>query len=426
MDNIRPTFIALLIFSCSHLIASGETAYQEALRIYKQEPAKAINLLKKDLVSETDSTRANASYFTGYIHYTGDRFEEALTAYYRSLIIYEALEIPGKIINTEMAIGAVLYTARHYTSALNHYQAALAASRTDELKARNNYNVGLCLKRMNRHEQAITSFIQSFQYYLDVKDKKNVCKLLNEIGLVYYYAGDFTAARKKYFELLETAQLHGQDEYVGIALNNIGNSYLEENNHSEAISFLKEAISMKRGDRMLSSFLNLGRSYTTINRDSSHHYLVLAKQEYRNEKDLSEYTATLNQLRLLHEVSNPDSSFYYASILSEQAVEMTSQNEELLAYAESLKLQAHERRLENQRQRAHEREKENFRIWAVIVGFLLIAFLLWKLIQPSKHKTPEALQKKMDMMDMKMNLVLKQNEEYRKVLDQMNSPVLKP
>lgn len=124
-------------------------------------------------------------------------------------------------------------------------------------------------------------------------DKKGAAVSYNNIGVVYYFQGNFKEALINYTACLKIKKLLGSKKGIAVAYNNIAGVYLDQGNYTEALKNhfeslkLKEEINDQRG--ISAAYNNIGNVYS----DQAKHENNLERKKILFEKALKYFFASL-------------------------------------------------------------------------------------------------------------------------------------
>jgi len=207
------------LFNVLGKFEEAETAYQEALEIYKELAEKNPEAYKLD-VAVTQNNLGNLYSNLGW-------FEEAETAY------QEALEITIELAEKNP----------------NAYKPGVATTQN---------NLGNLYSDLGRFEEAETTYQDAFRIYKELVDKNpdaykpDVAGTQNNLGTLYLKLGWFGEAETAYQEALEIFKElvdknpDAYKPYVVVTQNNLGTLYLKLGRLAEAKTAYQEALEISK------------------------------------------------------------------------------------------------------------------------------------------------------------------------------------
>ncbi|MDN5215956.1 tetratricopeptide repeat protein [Fulvivirgaceae bacterium BMA12] len=229
----------------------------------------------------------------GLVEFTGDglknignilkevnEFGIAYQYYFSALDIYEDLKINPKIINTYRSISTGKLKEKNYADALKYANKALA-------------------KAINTH------------------DDKYINIILNLVGMIYYYKKDYTTARNNYFNSIKNIDhLKNKTQILGMAYNNIGETFREQGNYEKAYEYFKQSLSKKLAlnnpPLVATTLLNIGKLHLIEGKTDS--AIVFLEKALTNldpgiiNENLQEVSSTL--IKAYERKSNPGEKDY--------------------------------------------------------------------------------------------------------------------
>lgn len=131
--------------------------------------------------------------------------------------------------------------------------------------------LGVVKMHLGDMEAAQQDMELAYSEYSEVGDEVGMARTLNNLGNVAMALTHFTEARNRYEQSLQLARKHNQRQGEAFLVNNIANSYLQQNNPELAVPYALEAVRLKEeiGDRedLVTSLISLTRVYDTSRRE---------------------------------------------------------------------------------------------------------------------------------------------------------------
>jgi CHAT domain-containing protein/tetratricopeptide (TPR) repeat protein len=183
---------------------------------------------------------------------------------------------------------------------------------TDTVYARLLFNLGLIYLDISEYEAAIF-YLQNCEKIQEAKAPKSLiyASILNEIGLSFYYLGDFIQTEKYWIKALESKEKLFGEAHVDCASiqHNLGNLYADYGNYSKAEYFYLKCINVQKkilgakNNENASVLFDLGYLYFQIgnykNAELRYFESMSIVKEVRGENSF-EYSLILCNLGLLY------------------------------------------------------------------------------------------------------------------------------
>lgn len=146
--------------------------------------------------------------------------------------------------NAQIILGDYPQALSSFTNAQSVFEAALeTTSQTPDLKnglARALGSIGIVFSEQSSYAKALQHHLKAVKIYEELENEEKAARIYNNIGIVYKAQGDDQRALEYFLKCLKI-QEKSADPTVGITLTNIGNVYLDLNNHQEAHNFYNRA-----------------------------------------------------------------------------------------------------------------------------------------------------------------------------------------
>lgn len=124
---------------------------------------------------------------------------------------------------------------------------------------------GYIYYNLSNYDLALTYFSRANKIYIQLNDKLNQSRMLNNIGLIYNDKSNYTQAITSYYQSLILKQ--EMKDFAGVArlYNNIGNCYYDQVNLDKALDSYNMSLEISKGlndkEQMSNSYNNLGIVY---------------------------------------------------------------------------------------------------------------------------------------------------------------------
>jgi tetratricopeptide (TPR) repeat protein len=185
--------------------------------------------------------------------------------------------------------GAQAYQAADYRTALEKWQAGLNQARAlgnKQYSSQLLMNIGLVYWYLGQYEQALVSLEQASIIFRELGDRQSEGRILNNIGLVYQNLGKYEQALKSYEESLALKRITGDRQGEGNTLGNIGVVYDKLGQYEQALASSEQALAIAReiGDRRMENRIlsGIGLVYKNLG-------------QYKQALEYSEQALTISQ-----------------------------------------------------------------------------------------------------------------------------------
>jgi tetratricopeptide (TPR) repeat protein len=131
-------------------------------------------------------------------------------------------------------------------------------------------NIGIIYWYQGNYSEALKNHFNALEIRKEIKDKKGIAICYNNIGLAFSYLGNYPEALKSYFAALKTHEELGDKLSIAAAYINIGNIYRDLENYPAALKNffaglkIEEEIGDKRG--IAASLNGIGSIYEDQNK----------------------------------------------------------------------------------------------------------------------------------------------------------------
>lgn len=165
----------------------------------------------------------------------------------------EALELSRKIgdhyslAKSLRLVGAVHYYKGNYDSAITYNRQSLnIATSIGEPELTNNAlnNIGLLYYSVGSYQHALENLLRSLNIKNRIGATYGKGTTLNNIGLVYSKLKDYQQARNYFFQALQFGKEHNDLNVVLYSQNNIGQTFLDEDNITTAEEYFKLSLDL--------------------------------------------------------------------------------------------------------------------------------------------------------------------------------------
>ncbi len=371
------------------------TYHEYAFAYYATNPDSTIILAKKMLIwtikTGNRQWEARALQDIGGAYYAKGNYPLGLEYYLKALKILEKIDFKEGLGTCYNNLGNFYTSKKNYTIALEYYE------KSQQVYEKINDKKGLssCLNNMANHyhqqkkyEKSLELNFKSLVLNQEIKDEQGMAFNYNNIGFDYLKTGEIEKSLEYLTKALNICKKIGDDDLISEVLMGLGEVEIAKKEYDLAIKFLlqSEEVSRKIGSRenLQKIMLFLSETYqkqgnyqkslesyklhklyydSLVNADNENNALQLQAQ-YEYDKKTESYKSEQQKKDLINDKKMSDYRFYMVltlsllillgtglfftfrkqrkvvkenNIISEQKVEIESQNAELEAQAEHLK-----------------------------------------------------------------------------------------
>jgi CHAT domain-containing protein/tetratricopeptide (TPR) repeat protein len=258
----------------------------------------------------------------GLFYWQIDNYTEALKHYEKALEIAESTANLEEKNNCLTNIAAIYMDLGNYDRALEYSSRALDLDRRRKDPAdisKDLNNLGIIFRRKGIISENKADFYASLNYYEEAKkiaksigDNATEIKVLNNIGSVYSYLGEYARSLEYFQSALGKAQKAQDAEEMSIILNNIGIVYSQVGNYEESTRYYQRVIDLAsetKGKKVLwEAYFEIANAYRNQNLPAE------ALQNYRKSISVIENirsSINLEELRATYLGSDKRIDAYY-------------------------------------------------------------------------------------------------------------------
>ncbi|CAF1299635.1 unnamed protein product [Adineta steineri] len=267
-----------------------------------------------------ESDKAPVYHQLGQIRLNQGEYQEALTYYEKSLVIYQKT-LPSNHLNLAHSynnIGLVYKNIGDYPKALSYYEKDLAISQqslpSNHLDLGDSYiNIGTVYYSMGDYPKALSSYEKAFVIQQQSLPSNHPDLALSCVGIanVYYSIGDYPKALSFNEKALAIQQQSLPSNHPSLAssYSNIGSVYYSMGDYPKALSHYEKALAIQQQSlpsnhpSLASSYDNLGLVYENIgNYSKAQSFYERAVQIGQqslpsNHHDLQDYRKNLERMK---------------------------------------------------------------------------------------------------------------------------------
>ncbi len=229
----------------------------------------------------------------------------AAADYARAIAAGEKSGPPQIVALAHARLGGMALRARDLASALQHFQAGVAAAREapDQNELGNLLNnVGLVHKALGDESAAESNYLEAVAESHRVNNLAGEAAALNNLGAILRDRGDVARARDLYLRALGVARISADSVSIARALISIGDLERSQNLTDDATEAYQQAIETIQAVAPNSpeigyAYLSKGRILDALgDRPSAHRCFLLAQAQYRKAGDPRGEAATAAEL----------------------------------------------------------------------------------------------------------------------------------
>jgi signal transduction histidine kinase len=158
----------------------------------------------------------------------------------------------------------------------------------------------------NYSDVILNLYLESLSNFEKVKDLENIARLHNNIGLHFYFKGDYKTALLYYQKALAFTRKTKNDKGSIYLINNIASIYHDSKDYKQALTYYKECLSLSKlvndGQSLANVYNNISAIYSnTKNLDSALYY---------NQKSIDVSISTDDYKNLGTALSNMGAKYY--------------------------------------------------------------------------------------------------------------------
>jgi DNA-binding CsgD family transcriptional regulator len=182
--------------------------------------------------------------------------------------------------------------------------------------------IGILFYQKSLYPYAELYFQKSYEEHLKTGNAKEIARSISNIAVMRELSGDYEGAIAKYFEVLDLMKAYGDEEGMGMVLNNIGLTYEEMGQRIKALQYLQQAVVIKNNlnDRkgLASTYNNIGVIYEELapSLDSALYYYNKAYQLYDLLNMTMEYAQVQNNIAFVYHKKGDYSKAYELSTIA--------------------------------------------------------------------------------------------------------------
>jgi two-component sensor histidine kinase len=352
-----------------------------AERVLLENPSTSI---KKNLLTSLSGALNNV----GYVFKIQGNTIKALEFYNRSLIVDQELDNKEGIATSLNNIGVIYDIRSDIPKALEYYLKSLKIKEELGNKrgiSNTSINIGQLYEQQGDFIKAFDFYDKSLKINTELNDKRGIAQSLNNLGSIYCLQQNFSKGTAYYQRSLELKKELGDDIGVATALNNLGHIYDQQNNLSIALEYYLKSLKIKEEilnkDGVSFALLNVGSVLLKQGKiEASEGYLlrslnlaqeVGAPELIRNAAELlsklyekqNQHAKALNMHKLFIIMRDSATNINTQKAIIEQSMQYDFDKKEALAKLE------HEKELAI---KDVEKKRQNFIIWAISIGLILI------------------------------------------------------
>ena len=257
------SFFMIVISIAGYSQDTFEDIYQEA----RHELSLELALRAYDVADSlrADSLIAKSAYLVGYTYKKNTDYFNALNYFFQAMKQYRKLNDLKRLADVIDNVGNAYLDCGFSKPAEKYFLDAIELrEKIGDIKGKNwsIYNLGRLYGLAKNKGRALEHLFQSLEYFESKQDQDAVTKIANEIGIVYYDAGDLASAKVYYKKAIYADE---PESYAGdievLAYNNLGIVARDQGDTTKATEYFNLAIhdpAATEHSRFL-GYTNLGR-----------------------------------------------------------------------------------------------------------------------------------------------------------------------
>ena len=198
----------------------------------------------------TDQDKADAYWMMAWVTGSLENDNVALEYYLKAKTYYLRQGEESTIANIYNNIGTIFMNAKKFEKARSYFfQSIKINQRFNDLSklTRNYFNLTLCEMRDKNYDQSLIYLDKATEYANELSSSERVNDLINLKGIIYYYQENYSTARKYYFQaIIHIDSAENKARRLGMAYNNIGETYREEGDYQKASEYFEKAMVFKK------------------------------------------------------------------------------------------------------------------------------------------------------------------------------------
>jgi signal transduction histidine kinase/Tfp pilus assembly protein PilF len=194
--------------------------------------------------------RARSLYLMGLFYVQHGSANEALTYYFKSLLVYEMLGDKKQCITVLEAIGAAYASMSDYPNALDHFFRVYDLARElveKEMEASALNNIASLYMQLSEWSKALVYLRDSLVIFEELKDKRGQAGALDNSCSCYCDLGDYDKALTCGLKSVRLYREIGAQEGEAQVLDSIGGVYKARGDYTQALAYLNRALNISEG-----------------------------------------------------------------------------------------------------------------------------------------------------------------------------------
>lgn len=254
-------------------------------------------IIQMNSFAVADTKEAEKIWEFGETAYEKGNYEEALTYYNKSLVMYRGLNHQEGVSANLNSIGLVYWSLGQHEKAILYYEEALQIDKRRNVPkdiATTLNNIGEAYSSLGQYEKAMSYQDEALRIRRRINVPEDIAESLNNIGLVYWSLGQNGKALQYYEESLKILRERNMEKYIAMSLNNIGEVYKSLGLYEKAILSFKESLHIKqKSDNLQDAAItidNLGGVYSLTGQYKKaifyHEEAIKIRKKYELSEDL--------------------------------------------------------------------------------------------------------------------------------------------
>lgn len=217
-------------------------------------PDTVLIYLDKQIVSanEIEDTRSlGLAYFRkGLIFRSKGNYDGSIESYLKAARIFKTNNFPSLYASTLNNIGYILITAGNYKTAIDFLKKVIETyekSGEKKMLCVAYRNIGYCYFELKEFHNSNNSYLSALRLSYELDDPYQIYQTNNYLGDLALEQSQYNLSRQRYNEALSVIeQLSGSVLKKAVIFNNIGRTFLDQNNLDSASGYFEEALKIKQ------------------------------------------------------------------------------------------------------------------------------------------------------------------------------------
>jgi signal transduction histidine kinase len=213
--------------------------------------------------------RAESFYILGLFNVQRGNYNQALSHYFKSLLVYEMLGEKKQCISVLEAIGSAYAHMSDYPNALDHFFRVYDLARElgqKEMEASALNNIAYLYMQLSEWSKALVYLRDSLVIFEELNDKRGQAGALDNSCSCYCDLGDYDKALTCGLKSVRLYREVGAQEGEAEVLDSIGGVYKARGDYTQALAYLNRALTISEGIGLRMVIVKVLQNIGDINR----------------------------------------------------------------------------------------------------------------------------------------------------------------